>query len=64
MFWSQTLKELEKLVGRVRNPMLGRLKAKDSIFDATKGGYVIFPVADGTAKLSGRDREFREPTLR
>ena len=23
-----------------------------------------FPVADGTAKLSGRDYEFREPTLR
>ena len=24
----------------------------------------IFPVADGTAKLSGRDHEFRQPTLR
>ena len=24
----------------------------------------IFPVADGTAKLSGRDHEFREPTQR
>ena len=23
----------------------------------------VFPVADGTAKLSGRDHEFREPTL-
>ena len=23
----------------------------------------IFPIADGTAKLSGRDHEFREPTL-
>ena len=24
----------------------------------------IFPVADGTAKLPGRDHEFREPTVR
>ena len=24
----------------------------------------MFPKADGTAKLSGRDQEFREPTLR
>ena len=24
----------------------------------------VFSVADGTAKLSGRDHEFREPTLR
>ena len=28
------------------------------------GEELIFPVADGTAKLSGRDQEFREPTLR
>ena len=26
--------------------------------------FVKFPIADGTAKLSGRDHEFREPTLR
>ena len=24
----------------------------------------MFTIADGTAKLSGRDREFREPALR
>ena len=30
----------------------------------TKGDEFIFPVADGTEKLSGRDHEFREPTLR
>ena len=29
-----------------------------------KGEEFIFPVADGTAKLSGRDYEFREPILR
>ena len=28
-----------------------------------KGDKCIFPVADGTAKLSGKDYEFREPTL-
>ena len=29
-----------------------------------KGNEFIFPAADGTAKLSGGDYEFREPTLR
>ena len=29
-----------------------------------KDDEFIFPTADGTAKLSGRDFEFREPTLR
>ena len=29
-----------------------------------KGEDFIFPKADGTAKLSGRDYEFREPTVR
>ena len=29
-----------------------------------KDDEVKFPVADGTAKLSGRDYEFRVPTLR
>ena len=29
-----------------------------------KGDEFIFPVADGTARLSGRDHEFREPTQR
>ena len=32
--------------------------------DSTKGEEFIFPVADGTPQLSGRDYEFREPTLR
>ena len=29
-----------------------------------EGDEFIFPVAGGTAKLSGRDHEFRDPTLR
>ena len=38
-------------------------QCKGSI-DATKGEHFIFPVADGTAKLLGRDHEVREPTQR
>ena len=34
------------------------------IDNTKKGDEFIFPIADGTAKLSGRDYEFREPTLR
>ena len=29
-----------------------------------RGDEFIFPTADGTAKLLGRDQEFREPTVR
>ena len=47
--------------GRVRN-LLSKNQCKKSI-DATKGEDFIFPVADGTAKLSGRDHECREPAL-
>ena len=32
--------------------------------DATRERRYYIPVADGTAKLSGREHEFREPTLR
>ena len=42
---------------------LRRIKAKE-ISDQTRGDEFIFLVADGTAKLSGRDYEFQEPTLR
>ena len=34
------------------------------VSDKQRWNFIIFPVADGTAKLSGRDHEFREPTLR
>ena len=40
-----------------------RVNAKEVLI-SQKGGEFIFPVADGTAKLSGRDLEFREPTPR
>ena len=29
-----------------------------------KDGEIVFPVADGSATLSGRDYDFQEPTLR
>ena len=40
-----------------------RINAKE-VLKPQRGGYFTFPVPDGTAKLSGRDHEFREPTLR
>ena len=40
-----------------------RLNAKEVLITQRDGEFV-FPVADGSAKLSGRDDEFQEPTLR
>ena len=40
----------------------GRIMAKEVLI-SQKGDEFIFAVAGGTAKLSGRDCEFREPTL-
>ena len=40
-----------------------RLNAKEVLI-TQKDGEFIFPVADGSAQLSGRDYEFQEPTLR
>ena len=40
-----------------------RIKAKEVLI-SQKDDEVIFPTADGTAKKSGRDYEFRVPTLR
>ena len=40
-----------------------RLNAKEVLI-AQKDGEFVFPVADGSAKLFGRDCEFQEPTLR
>ena len=40
-----------------------RIKAKDVLISQQDDEF-IFPFADGTAKLSGRDYEFRVPTLR
>ena len=55
------LEDLEKLDASEIYPR--RINAKEE--DLTqKEDEFIFPVADGTAKLSGRDCEFRAPTLR
>ena len=40
-----------------------RVNAKEVLI-AQKGEEFVFQIADGTAKLSGRDHEIREPTLR
>ena len=40
-----------------------RINAKEELI-SQKGEEFIFSIADGTAKLPGRDYEFREPTLR
>ena len=42
---------------------LQTINAKD-VLTSQKRDEFKFPVVDGTAKLSGRDHEFREPTLR
>ena len=38
-----------------------RVNAKE-VLTPQRGDEFIFPTADGTAKLSGRDQEFQEPT--
>ena len=40
------------------------LNAKKEVLITQKDGELIFLVAGGSAKLSGRDHEFQEPTLR
>ena len=55
------IQELRK-VGRIRN-YPRRINAKEVLIPQ-KGEESKFPVADGTAKVSGRDCEFREPTQR
>ena len=40
-----------------------RINAKEVLISPKRDEF-IFPAADGTAKLSGRDNEFREPTLK
>ena len=50
-------------VGRIRN-LSSKHERERSIDNTKKDDEFIFPFADGTAKLSGRDFEFLEPTLR
>ena len=53
------IEELEKMDASEIYPR--RINAKEVLI-SQKGDEIIFPVADGTAKLSGRDYEFRVPT--
>ena len=55
------IEELEKMGASEIYPR--RINAKE-ILIRQKQDEFIFPFADGTANLSGRDCEFREPTLR
>ena len=55
------IEELEKLDASETFPK--RLNVKQVLLTQRDGEF-IFPVADGSAKLSGRDYEFQEPTLR
>ena len=53
--------EFEKLDASEIYPR--RLNAKE-VLATQKDGEFVFPVADGSAKLSGRDYECQEPTVR
>ena len=55
------IEELEKLDASEIYP--GRQNAKEVLITQRDEEFV-FLVADGSAKLSGRDYEFQEPTLR
>ena len=64
---------LERIYSDCGFGRLGKLDASDIyhrrinakvVSISQKGDEFIFPVADGTAKLSGKDYEFREPTPR
>ena len=52
---------MEKLDASETHPR--RLNAKEVLI-IQKDGEFIFHVTDGSAKLSGRDYEFQDPTLR
>ena len=55
------LEDLEKL--DASDIYTRRIHAKEVLFRQEDDEF-MFPLADVTAKLSGRDYEFREPTLR
>ena len=64
-FWEEDVRiaeieELEKLDASETCPR--RLNANEVL--AQKNGECVFPVTDGSAKLSRTDYEFQEPTLR
>ena len=55
------IEELEMVDASEIHPR--RINAKE-VLTPQKGDKFIFPIADGTPKLLGRDHEFREPTVR
>ena len=59
MFWSQTREELEEKDASEIHA--GRLNAKE-VLTPQNGENFIFPIADGTVKLAGREQAFREST--
>ena len=61
ILWSQTFRNW-KTWTRQKSTLEESMQKKS--IDTTKGEDCIFPVADGTAKLSGRDHECREPAWR
>ena len=54
------LEDLERLEASQTYP--GRRNAKE-VLVSQEDDVFVFPAADGTAKLIGRDYKFREPTL-
>ena len=62
IFWLQTLRSWKLWASGIH---ARRLNAKEVITSKKKKGEnFIFPIADGTVKLSGRDHEVRESTPR
>ena len=55
------IEELETMDASEIHPR--RINAKE-VLTPQRGEEFLFPVADGTAKLSGKDHEFREPARR
>ena len=64
-FWKEDpltadLEELEKMNASEIHPR--RVNANEALSSQNREEFV-FPIADGTSKISGGDYEFREPTL-
>ena len=59
-YWSQTFEELEEMDASELHAR--RLNAKE-VLTPMKGENFMFPVADGTVKISGGDQRLRTPTL-
>ena len=60
-FWEEDIVNSKKMDASEICPR--RLDAKEVLI-THKDGEIVFPVADGSATLFGRDYDFQEPTLR